>query len=312
MRCRGVFPEDRHPGPRNDLREMIAMGQAEPGHIHYVPASTLKPDIYQPMPSLAPDDIEQHGMRDPIDYTEVIGARVVLDGNNRVRIAQELGLDVPVRLVELGDEEPDHYALRVNVVRRHLDREARREVIRRQLELDPDRSDRSIAFLCRVSDKTVAAARSEFSERTSDLGRGTRIDATGRRQPATKPAHRGPAAKPRKGFIVAKDAEIAAKDADLDEYKARELLTASEAPVTCPPDSPCKALKEKDEKIAELKKRVTELQAERYGLQQQIASGLDSLQRQVEICLDLMNEEQKRAAWHKYRQQTGQEAATHA
>lgn len=89
---------------------------------------------YQLLPPLSEDeyaalraDIEAHGIRVPVDVDET-GA--VLDGHHRQAIAAELGIDCPARVITGLDEEGKRgHALSVNIHRRHLDREQRRELI---------------------------------------------------------------------------------------------------------------------------------------------------------------------------------------
>ena len=84
----------------------------------------------------------------------------VIDGHHRWRIAAELGIDCPTEVRQVAsDEEAREVALMLNLARRHLSREQKRDLIAGELERDPDASDRSIARRLRCSPSTVGAVR---------------------------------------------------------------------------------------------------------------------------------------------------------
>jgi hypothetical protein len=104
-------------------------------------------------------DIAEHGVQYPIVVDEH-GA--VLDGHHRMRICQELGISPPIEVrAGLTDDEKHDLALSLNLQRRHLSHLEKRELIRAEIELNADRSNRSIARLLAVDHKTVGAVRSE-------------------------------------------------------------------------------------------------------------------------------------------------------
>ncbi|MGH3319488.1 MAG: ParB N-terminal domain-containing protein [Streptosporangiaceae bacterium] len=119
---------------------------------------------YQVMPDLTAEeyealkaDIAEHGVRVPVDVDE---DGVILDGHHRKAIAAELGIDCPTRVVAgLTEEEKRHHALAVNIARRQLTREQRRELIAAEIDRDPSQSDRAIARACGCSPSTVGAVR---------------------------------------------------------------------------------------------------------------------------------------------------------
>lgn len=119
---------------------------------------------YQVMPPLTDEeyaalkaDIAEHGVRVPVDVDE---DGVLLDGHHRKRAADELGIPLPTRAVTGLDEDGKHeHATAVNVQRRQLSREQKRDLIRHELQRDPSRSDRAIAHLLGVSHHTVGAMR---------------------------------------------------------------------------------------------------------------------------------------------------------
>lgn len=133
----------------------------------------------QPMPDLTPEqydalraDIAEHGVQVPV--TKDQHGRV-LDGNNRVAIAAELGItDVPtvVRHVA-GDDEAHDIAVTLNCARRHLNQEQTRELIRHELHRRSSDSDRAVARRVGCSPTTVGTIRKEMRAeaevRTQDI-----------------------------------------------------------------------------------------------------------------------------------------------
>jgi ParB-like chromosome segregation protein Spo0J len=123
---------------------------------------------YQVMPPLSADeydalraDIAEHGIRVPVDVDET---GQVLDGHHRSAIAAELGIDYPTRVVTGLDEQGKYdHALTVNVARRQLTREQRRELITAEIERCPVDSDRAIARRCGCDHKTVGSVRRELA-----------------------------------------------------------------------------------------------------------------------------------------------------
>ncbi len=146
---------------------------------------------YQLLPNLSDEeyvslraDIAANGVRVPVELDED-GA--ILDGHHRVRIAVELGIDYPHRVVSgLTEEQKRSHALAVNVNRRTLGRDQRRDLVRASLRADPGLSDRQHAERTGVSHPTVATIRSEM-ETAGELEKLTsRKSADGRTRPASQ------------------------------------------------------------------------------------------------------------------------------
>lgn len=144
---------------------------------------------YQLLPGLTPEeyaallaDIAANGVRVPIDVDE---NGQVLDGHHRSLIAAELGIDCPRRTVAgLTEAEKVAHALAVNVHRRSLSREQRRELLAVSLKSEPSASDVKHARRTGTSDKTAASVRRDL-ESTSEVPRLTeRVGADGRTRPA--------------------------------------------------------------------------------------------------------------------------------
>jgi hypothetical protein len=162
------------------------------------------------------EDIQQNGLTTPIALwrADPKSPAQLLDGRNRLDgIEAATGCQVQVVLeaiprshttvwtIKAGDwindekvivldgrlVDPYSYVISVNIHRRHLSTEQRRELIGKLLRADPGRSDRQIGKQIRADNKTVAAVRSDLERREEIPHVETRTDSTGREQPATKP-----------------------------------------------------------------------------------------------------------------------------
>ena len=88
-----------------------------------------------------------------------------------------------------GDGNPYDRVLSLNIHRRHLTAEQKRELIARVLKAKPEASNNQIAKQVKANDKTVAKVRSELEARSEIPNVDTRTDTKGRKQPARrKPA----------------------------------------------------------------------------------------------------------------------------
>jgi transcriptional regulator with XRE-family HTH domain len=98
------------------------------------------------------DDIAEHGILYPVIADE---DELVLDGVHRVKIADELGIEPPVsQMGQLSEERKMHLAVGLNMRRRHLDVDRRRELVRRLAE-EQGLSVRKIASVTGWSKSTV-------------------------------------------------------------------------------------------------------------------------------------------------------------
>jgi hypothetical protein len=97
-------------------------------------------------------DIAEHGILYPVIVDD---AGLVLDGVHRCRIADELGIDVPVsQMGHTSEERKMHLAVGLNMRRRHLDAGRRRELVCR-LHRERGLSVREIASVTGWSKSTV-------------------------------------------------------------------------------------------------------------------------------------------------------------
>jgi N6-adenosine-specific RNA methylase IME4/ParB-like chromosome segregation protein Spo0J len=148
---------------------------------------------YQVMPPLSPEDyaaleadIIARGVLVPVEYDEDGN---ILDGHNRVRICEDLGLiDFP-RFVRKGltEEEKRAHARALNLNRRHLTSQQKREIIEQQLKETPSISSRAIAARMGVSHNTVRAARSRLEDGGQIDHQAEIVGRDGVKQPVAKP-----------------------------------------------------------------------------------------------------------------------------
>ena len=125
----------------------------------------VRREKYQVMPALPAEDYEalkaDIAARGVMVAIEVDEYGNILDGYNRIKVCRELGInDYPVVVRSgLSEAEKLTHARRVNLLRRHLSQEQRRQLVADELRGDPSRSDRQIAAGLGVDHKTVGAAR---------------------------------------------------------------------------------------------------------------------------------------------------------
>lgn len=94
----------------------------------------------------------------------------ILDGHHREQACHELGITHWPRLVRhnMSEEEKRRHTRRLNLDRRHLNQEQRRELIAAELRETPAASDRAIASGLGVDHKTVGAVRDNL-ESTGEI-----------------------------------------------------------------------------------------------------------------------------------------------
>jgi DNA modification methylase/ParB-like chromosome segregation protein Spo0J len=88
----------------------------------------------------------------------------IIDGHQRVRICEELGItDYPVlTLGGLSEDEKRDHAFVLNLLRRRLNQQQMRDLIAAELKRKCDLSDNWLAQILGCTDKTVAAVREEL------------------------------------------------------------------------------------------------------------------------------------------------------
>ena len=144
---------------------------------------------YQVMPELSAEeyaelkaDIEQRGVMVPIEYDEQGN---VLDGYHRLKICGELGIKDFPKVIRAGMTEAEKltHARKLNIARRHLDRDQKKALICEQLKETPELSDRQIAKALGVSNPTVSAHRKRMEGNGELLNFNSSIGADGKERP---------------------------------------------------------------------------------------------------------------------------------
>ena len=153
---------------------------------------------FQLLPALTEDeyeglkaDIAERGVQVPVILDEH-GA--VIDGHHRIRACQELGITDYPREVRAGlsDDEKAALALALNVHRRQLSREQRRELVGELRRMGW--STRRIAEAVGVDHKTVANDLRRIGENSPPAPAATITGRDGKQYPARRPATTGAAA----------------------------------------------------------------------------------------------------------------------
>jgi len=145
--------------------------------------------VLQPLPAeqraALKADIEAHGLQVAVVYDELGN---VIDGHTRDEIARELGMTDWPRVIRngLSDEQKVDLAYALNLQRRHMTGDERREAIAAYLRRYPRKSDRQIAVSIGVDHKTVSVVRKDLDARGEIPHVDTRTDAQGRQQPVPK------------------------------------------------------------------------------------------------------------------------------
>jgi len=147
---------------------------------------------YQVMPRLTPDeyaDLEASIVRDGVLVPIIVSSGgEIVDGHHRAEIARKHGI-VCAEVVKSGDAtELRTFAYSLNLNRRHLTREQKRDLIADSLRADPQLSNNSHAKRVGASDKTVGGVRDEMEKSSEIPNFSNRTDPrTGNQsQPATK------------------------------------------------------------------------------------------------------------------------------
>jgi ParB-like nuclease domain len=171
------------------------------------PAAELFPRMSETELRELADDIEKHGLSEPITLYQPDSTEdpQLLDGQNRLDALELLNRirfhdpnewsDGSIDL--LGDDfltigdyspvDPYAYVLSKNVHRRHLTAEQRRELIAKVLKAKPEASNRQVAKQVKADDKTVAKVRTEL-EATAEIPQLERTTGADRKaRPSRKP-----------------------------------------------------------------------------------------------------------------------------
>ena len=144
---------------------------------------------FQVMPPLTDDefdalllDISENGITVPVVYDQ--HGRLI-DGHHRVEIARRLRIDVPQVVREVANaQEARSIAYALNLHRRHLSREQKRDLLAASIKADPGLSDRQHGERAGTDHKTAGSVRAEL-EATGEIPQlSDRCGADGRTWPA--------------------------------------------------------------------------------------------------------------------------------
>ena len=143
------------------------------------------------------DNIAVNGVLVPILVDSDGPRREIIDGNYRKAIADELGYDCPeIVQGDLTEEEKRTLARALNLARRHLTQEQKRQLVADQLHETPERSNRSLGKLLGVHHATVAAVRAEMVATGQIIQLERTVGEDGKARPAIRQpqvVHRSPA-----------------------------------------------------------------------------------------------------------------------
>jgi hypothetical protein len=167
-------------------------------HLAVHPAADLFPLMSEAELKELADDIKKNGLIDPLVVWKKGGS--LLDGRNRLdamALAGILGVDsqgrlcnassiVPIIWHRIGTGDPWSIALSLNVHRRHLSLEQKRDLIAKVLKATPEKSDRQIASITKSDHKTVGKVRAKKEGRGEIPHVDARPDTKGRKQPAKR------------------------------------------------------------------------------------------------------------------------------
>jgi hypothetical protein len=167
------------------------------------------------------EDIKKNGLRvKPLAWQDPQGKVWLVDGRSRLAALEAVGLhpsivneplcpgsiinvwrirepainlDVIFHVEKPEDKDPCELALSLNLHRRHLTVEQRRELIAKVLRATPDKSNRQIAEAVKASHVTVGAVRTELEGRGQIDHVEAHTDTKGRKQRAHKRSTSGSA-----------------------------------------------------------------------------------------------------------------------
>jgi hypothetical protein len=163
------------------------------------------------------EDINRHGLREKIKIVVRDKEQILIDGRNRLAAMELAGLPIfwdpisgencsagegaevdPVIVEVLDghwhghietDDEIAAYIISVNIKRRHLTGEQKRELTSKVLKLDPSKSNRQIAAVVGVDHKTVGVVRKE-AEATGEVPQLSKTRGKDGKERTTAPARR--------------------------------------------------------------------------------------------------------------------------
>lgn len=146
---------------------------------------------YQVMPRLTPEeynDLEQDIIENGVQVPIIVSPDgKIIDGHHRDEIARKHALHCPRRTIEGDDLKLRSMAYSLNLHRRHLNREQKRDLIAQSLKDDPQLSNREHERRTGMHKNTVQIVREEL-ESTGQIAQSSeRVSGDGRVRPASQP-----------------------------------------------------------------------------------------------------------------------------
>jgi hypothetical protein len=164
------------------------------------PAAELFPRMSPDELRALGEDIKKNGLHVPVALWAGGGKKMyVIDGVNRLDAMETVGIafdDMKGFQTMKPETDPYAFAISMNIERRHLNAEQKRDLIAKVIKAKPDTSNNAIAKQVKADDKTVASVRREMEARSEIPNVSTRTDSKGRQQPARKAAKREKATPP--------------------------------------------------------------------------------------------------------------------
>ena|GEM_PF-3294195 len=148
---------------------------------------------YQVLPDLSESeygelksDIAERGVMVPVEFDQDGN---VLDGHHRLKICEELGITDYPKVIRAGltESEKRYHARKLNMARRQMNQEQRRQLIQDQLKETPEKSDRQIADSLGVSPTTVGNARHDLEDSNQLSRLDSSVGADGKIRPRVVP-----------------------------------------------------------------------------------------------------------------------------
>jgi hypothetical protein len=127
-------------------------------------------------------DIQRRGLCIPI----VIHKGMIIDGRNRARACVRAGVAPTYTQFQGTDADVSGFIISMNIHRRHLTPETRRELLKKLLHLNPEMSNRAIAKEAGTHHHAVAEVRKDEERRGNLSHVATHTDTNGCIQPARK------------------------------------------------------------------------------------------------------------------------------
>jgi ParB-like nuclease domain len=152
-------------------------------------------------------DIKKKGLISPITRDMDVA---ILEGRNRLAACNLAGIKPDFK--NYTGDDPVGFVISSNIHRRHLTTAQKRDLIKKLLKLNPEKSDRQIAEQTKTSPSTVGAVRKK-EEAKGDVSKlDTRKDTKGRKQPSSKPKTKAKSVQLAEAVIAKNKGAVNAKD----------------------------------------------------------------------------------------------------